>query len=80
MRGSQKADLSARRRVAVGLLDGKLIDKFDVEHHAIGFSQFFQRITPQEGRHQLPVSVPWKATTAERDRSMANTAPWLATL
>lgn len=48
---------SARHRVAVGLPDGKLIDEFDVEHHADGFSQFFQRIKTHEDRHRLPVSV-----------------------
>lgn len=48
---------SARHRVAVGLPDGKLIDEFDVDHHAEGFSQFFRRIATHEDRHQLPVSV-----------------------
>ena len=48
---------SARHRVAVGLPDGKLIDEFDVEHHADGFSQFFERIATHEHRHRLPVSV-----------------------
>ncbi len=48
---------SARHRVAVGLPDGKLIDEFDVEHHAQGFSQFFKRIAIHESRHHLPVSV-----------------------
>jgi transposase len=48
---------SARHRVAVGLPDGKLIDEFDVDHHADGFSQFFRRIGLLEARHQLPVSV-----------------------
>lgn len=31
-----------RQTSAVGLPDGKLIDEFDVEHHADGFSQFFE--------------------------------------
>jgi transposase len=48
---------SARHRVAVGLPDGKLIDEFDIDHHADGFSQFFRRIGLLEDRHQLPVSV-----------------------
>lgn len=48
---------SARHRVAVGLPNGKLIDEFDVDHHAEGFSQFFKRITALESRHRLPVSV-----------------------
>lgn len=48
---------STRHRVAVGLPNGKLIDEFDVDHHAEGFSQFFKRIAALEGRHQLPVSV-----------------------
>ena len=48
---------SACHRVAVGLPDGKLIDEFDVEHHASGFSQFFERIGAHEDRHRLPVSV-----------------------
>jgi transposase len=48
---------SARHRVAVGLPDGQLIDEFDVDHHADGFSQFFSRIGLLEARHQLPVSV-----------------------
>ena len=48
---------SAHHRVAVGLPDGKLIDEFDVEHHADGFSQFFERIATHEHRHRLPVSV-----------------------
>ncbi len=48
---------SARHRVAVGLPDGKLIDEFDIDHHADGFSQFFCRIRLLEDRHQLPVSV-----------------------
>src|SRR3990172_5838807 len=48
---------SARHRVAVGLPDGQLIDEFDIEHHADGFSQFFQRINTHEDRHRLPVSV-----------------------
>jgi len=48
---------STRHRVAVDLPDGKLIDEFDVDHHADGFSQFFRRIGLLEERHQLPVSV-----------------------
>ena len=48
---------STRHRVAAGLPDGKLIDEFDVDHHADGFSQFFRRIGLLEKRHQLPVSV-----------------------
>lgn len=48
---------SARHRVAVGLPDGKLIDEFDVEHHADGFNQFFERIAVHERHHQLPVTV-----------------------
>lgn len=48
---------SARHRVAVGLPDARLIDEFDVDHHADGFSQFFRRIGLLEERHQLPVSV-----------------------
>jgi len=48
---------SARHRVAVGLPDGRLIDEFDVEHHADGFTQFFERIATHEDRHQLPVTV-----------------------
>lgn len=48
---------SARHRVAVGLPDGKLIDEFDLDHHAEGFSQFFKRIAALENRHHLPVSV-----------------------
>ena len=48
---------SARHRVAVGLPDGKLIDEFDVEHHADGFRQFFERIATHQSRHHLPVSV-----------------------
>ena len=48
---------SARHRVAVGLPDGKLIDEFDIDHHAQGFSQFFKRIATHESRHHLPVSV-----------------------
>jgi transposase len=48
---------SARHRVAVGLPDGKLIDEFDLDHHAEGFSQFFKRIAALESRHHLPVSV-----------------------
>lgn len=48
---------STRHRVAVGLPDGNLIDEFDVDHHAEGFSQFFRRIATHEDRHQLPVTV-----------------------
>lgn len=48
---------SAIHRVAVGLPDGKLIDEFDVDHNAAGFSQFFKRITAHETHHQLPVMV-----------------------
>ena len=48
---------SKRHRVAVGLPDGKLIDEFDVDHHQIGFSQFFSRIKALEAHHQLPVMV-----------------------
>ena len=48
---------SACHRIAVGLPDGKLIDEFDISHNAIGFSQFFKRITTHETRHQLPVMV-----------------------
>lgn len=48
---------STRHRVAVGLPDGNLIDEFDVDHHAEGFSQFFRRIATHEDRHQLPVAV-----------------------
>ena len=36
---------SACHRVAVGLPDGKLIDEFDMDHNALGFSQFFKRIS-----------------------------------
>jgi transposase len=48
---------SAHHRIAVGLPDGKLIDEFDIDHHADGFSQFFRRIGLLEERHQLSVSV-----------------------
>ena len=48
---------SARHRVAVGLPDGKLIDEFDIDHHAAGFQLFFARIALHEARHQLPVMV-----------------------
>jgi len=48
---------SASHRVAVGLPDGKLIDEFNVDHNAAGFSQFFKRITAHETHHQLPVMV-----------------------
>lgn len=48
---------STRHRVAVGLPDGTLIDEFDVDHHAAGFSQFFHRIATLEARHPLPVTV-----------------------
>lgn len=48
---------STRHRVAVGLPDGKLIDEFDVDHHSVGFSQFFSRIAAHETRHNLPVTV-----------------------
>lgn len=48
---------SASHRVAVGLPDGRLIDEFDVDHNAAGFSQFFKRITAHETHHQLPVMV-----------------------
>jgi transposase len=48
---------SKRHRVAVGLPDGKLIDEFDVDHHQVGFHQFFRRIDALEIKHQLPVTV-----------------------
>lgn len=48
---------SERHRVAVGLADGKLLDEFDIDHHANGFREFFQRIEVLEQRHQLPVVV-----------------------
>ncbi len=48
---------SQRHRVAVGLPDGKLIDEFNVDHHQIGFQQFFRRIDALEIKHQLPVTV-----------------------
>lgn len=48
---------SKRHRVAVGLPDGKLIDEFDVDHHQVGFHQFFRRIDALETKHQLPVTV-----------------------
>ncbi len=35
---------SARHRVAVELPDGKLIDEFDIDHHAEGFGEFFRRV------------------------------------
>ena len=38
---------SARHRIAVGLPDGKLIDEFDIDHHAAGFQLFFARINPR---------------------------------
>ena len=48
---------SERHRIAVGLPDGKLIDEFDIDHHAAGFQLFFARIALHEARHQLPVMV-----------------------
>ena len=48
---------SARHRVAVGLPDGKLIDEFDIDHHAAGFQLFFARIALHEARHPFPVMV-----------------------
>lgn len=48
---------SARHRVAVGLTDGKLIDEFDIDHHAAGFQLFFACIAVHEARHPLPVMV-----------------------
>lgn len=48
---------SARHRVAVGLSDGKLIDEFDVDHHRVGFNDFFSRIGSHQEQYQLPVTV-----------------------
>ena len=48
---------SAQHRVAVGLPDGKLLDEFDIAHHANGFREFFRRIEALARRHKLPVAV-----------------------
>lgn len=48
---------STRHRVAVGLLDGKVLDEFAIDHSAGGFNEFFRRIEAIETRYQLPVAV-----------------------
>lgn len=48
---------SARHRVAVGLPNGTLLDEFDIDHDAHGFSEFFHHIETIEKRYQLPVAV-----------------------
>ena len=48
---------STRHRVAIGLPDGKLLDEFDIDHDAVGFSEFFNHIETVENRHHLPVAV-----------------------
>lgn len=46
-----------RHRVAIGLPDGKLVEEFDIDHTASGFSEFFHRIEAVERRHPWPVAV-----------------------
>ena len=46
-----------RHRVAVGLSDGKMLEEFDIGHHAEGFHEFFSRVGKLEKFHQLPVVV-----------------------
>lgn len=46
-----------RHRVAVGLPDGKILEEFDIAHHADGFGEFFRRISAIEERHQMPVAI-----------------------
>ncbi len=46
-----------RHRVAVGLSDGKVLEEFDIGHHADGFQEFFSRVGKLEKFHQLPVVV-----------------------
>ena len=46
-----------RHRVAVGLSDGKMLEEFDIGHHADGFQEFFSRVGKLEKFHQLPVVV-----------------------
>jgi len=48
---------SKRHRVAVGLPSGEVVDEFDLDHHQIGFTQFFRRIGALEVKHQLTVTV-----------------------
>lgn len=48
---------SERHYVAVGLPDGSIIDEFNIAHHALGFTEFFDRITKLTHRHPLPVAV-----------------------
>jgi len=46
-----------RHRVAVGLVDGGLIDEFDITHDAAGLSLFFARVGRHERERALPVAV-----------------------
>ncbi len=46
-----------RHRMAVGLSDGKVLEEFDIGHHADGFQEFFSRVGKLEKFHQLPVVV-----------------------
>jgi transposase len=43
--------------VAIGLSGGEVVDEFEVDHNPEGFRDFFSRITRQEQKYCLPVSV-----------------------
>ena len=43
--------------VAVGLADGQLLDEFDIDHEAAGFSEFFKRIDARQRQYGGTVKV-----------------------
>ena len=43
--------------VAVGLADGQLLDEFDIDHEAAGFSEFFKRIDARQRQYGGAVKV-----------------------
>jgi hypothetical protein len=43
--------------VAVGLLDGKILEKFDIVHNTCGFDEFFRRMEATELHCQLSIAV-----------------------
>ena len=43
--------------VAIGLSGGELIEEFELAHSPEGFRRFFDRVSRQEVRYGLPVSV-----------------------
>ena len=51
-------DIGCRNHsVAVGLSDGRLLEQFDIAHHAHGFDEFFSRIEAHQRRYPGEVSV-----------------------